>query len=88
MKPFAGVTVTTCGVAGLRESLKSRRAALRRPELGGAFKAFEKIVNRILFSPIRENKKCPKALPREGCCADLRPWDSGLGYHVTVTMWI
>ena len=33
--------------------------------LGGAFKAFEKIlVNKILLSPIRENIKCPKALLR------------------------
>ena len=30
--------------------------------LGGAFKAFEKYVNKILLSPIRGNIKCPKAL--------------------------
>ena len=35
------------------------------PKLGEAFKAFEKIfVNKILLSPIREDIKCPKALPR------------------------
>ena len=35
--------------------------------LGGAFKACEKIfVNKILLIPMRENVKCPKALPSLG----------------------
>ena len=33
--------------------------------LGWAFKAFGKLLlNKILLSPIREDIKCPKALPR------------------------
>ena len=33
--------------------------------LGGSLRLWKKIlVNKILLSPIRENKKCPKALPR------------------------
>ena len=30
----------------------------------GLLKLLKKLVNKILLSPIRENIKCPKALPR------------------------
>ena len=40
------------------------KTKVRTLNLGGAFKAFENfLVNKILLSPIRENIKCPKALP-------------------------
>ena len=34
-------------------------------QLGGALKAFEILVYKILLSPIREITKCPKALPSQ-----------------------
>ena len=57
LRGLAWLTVLGLAVSGVSDILK----------LGGAFTAFFKIlVNKILFNPIRENIKCPKALPSEG----------------------
>ena len=57
-------------VLGVQEGSKPKQASHNCKccllELGGALKAFEKIVvNKILLSPMRANIKCPKALPRK-----------------------
>ena len=70
---FRGLGLKVVGVQYSRVSVWAEDLRLK---LGGAFKAFEKIlVNKILLSPKRENIKCSKALPSKGCrflACDLR----------------